>query len=265
MTQNSLPSATCVIYVILIVPITFCLFKHGRHGILGWLTIQLFCGLRIVGSLIEIHQNNTHSTDTTTTLILNNIGLSPLLLAALGVLHEARTARNPKLNTRLEWIKVLSFHSVVVGGMVFIIIGIIHEIDNKTTTPPTLSKLGIVILLLAWCVLAAWVGISLRKTDQSYEMIPLTTPHTREPVYGVPPAYAEATTLLYGVAIILPFIGIRDIYAALNIFLTSTTFKNSLVAKVILSVVPEAIMTTVLAGAGIMTRHMSKLRKVGKV
>lgn len=89
MSLNALSVATLVVYIILIQPITFCLLKHGRHGILGWMTIQLFCVLRIVGSIIQIHQEATHSTDTTTVLLLNNIGLSPLLLAALGVLHEA--------------------------------------------------------------------------------------------------------------------------------------------------------------------------------
>lgn len=86
---TALPIVTLVIFIILINPITFCLFKHGRHGILGWATIQIFCGIRIVGSIIQIQQEHTHSTDKTTVLLLNNIGLSPLLLAALGVLHEA--------------------------------------------------------------------------------------------------------------------------------------------------------------------------------
>jgi len=228
------------------------------------LTIQMFCGLRIVGSIIQMHQEDTHSTDTTTVLLLNNIGLSPLLLAALGVLHEARTARNPNINKKLEWFKVLNFHGFVVLAMVLIIIGIIHEIDDKTTTPPTITKIGVVMLLLAWSILSTWVALSLRKTEQTYTMVPLKSQGSREPAFGIAPAHFEATMLLYGTALILPFIGCRDVYAALNVFLTSTAFKNSLTAKVILSVVPEMIVTTILAVVGINTRHISKLRKIDK-
>jgi hypothetical protein len=82
-------------------------------------------------------------------------------------------------------------------AMVLIVIGIIHEIDDKTTTPPPLSKIGIVMLLLAWCVLAAWIAISLRNTEQSYSMIPLQTQGSREPAFGVAPAHAEATMVSY--------------------------------------------------------------------
>lgn len=87
--STALPIATLIIYLVLIQPITYCVWKHGQHGLLGWLTIQIFCGIRIVGAGIQIHQEDTHSTNTTTVLLLNNIGLSPLLLAVLGVLHEA--------------------------------------------------------------------------------------------------------------------------------------------------------------------------------
>ncbi|KAE8444747.1 hypothetical protein EG329_014307 [Mollisiaceae sp. DMI_Dod_QoI] len=258
----ALPVATLIIYIILIQPITFCLFKHGRHGILGWLTIQIFCGIRIVGSIIQIHQENTHSTDTTTVLLLNNIGLSPLLLAALGILHEARVARNPTINSKLEWFKVINLHGLVMAAMALIIVGVFQEINGKETKPGGLMKAGVIMLLLAFLILAAWVIVSIRKREQEFTMVPLVAPNTMEPAYGKIPAYTEATMLLYGVALVLPFVGCRDVYASLSIFLTSTTFKNSLVTKVVLSVAPEMIVTTVLAIVGIKTRHISKLRKI---
>lgn len=85
---DHLTIATLVIYAILLQPALYCLWKHGKHGFLGWFYLQIFCVLRIVGSAVTLHAESTHKTGTTT-LIINNIGLSPLLLATVGILHEA--------------------------------------------------------------------------------------------------------------------------------------------------------------------------------
>jgi hypothetical protein len=52
------------------------------------MVLQSFCFIRIIGSILQIHFDATKSTSQVP-LILNNIGLSPLLLGLLGVLHEA--------------------------------------------------------------------------------------------------------------------------------------------------------------------------------
>jgi hypothetical protein len=38
---------------------------------------------------LELHAYHTHSTGSLTTVILQNIGLAPLLLGSVGILHEA--------------------------------------------------------------------------------------------------------------------------------------------------------------------------------
>ncbi|KAL2053451.1 hypothetical protein ABVK25_006445 [Lepraria finkii] len=98
---NSLAIATLIIYLILIQPVLYCLWKHGKRGFLGYFLLNSFCLLRIIGSAVVIHADATH-TNNKNTLLINSIGLSPLLLACAGVLHDARRARNPKLASRLE-------------------------------------------------------------------------------------------------------------------------------------------------------------------
>lgn len=73
------------VYIILINPATYILFKHGRKGILGWLAIQSFCFTRIIGNVLVL-KDGAHSTAAT---IVNSIGLSPLLIGAVGIIHEA--------------------------------------------------------------------------------------------------------------------------------------------------------------------------------
>lgn len=73
------------VYIFWVNPATYCLFKHGRRGILGWLAIQSFCFTRIIGNILVL-KDGEHSTAAT---IVNSIGLSPLLIGTVGILHEA--------------------------------------------------------------------------------------------------------------------------------------------------------------------------------
>jgi hypothetical protein len=88
MSVETLPIAVLIVYAALVQPTFYCLLKHGRPGFLGWIVLQSFCFIRIIGSILQIHFDSTKSTSQVP-LILNNIGLSPLLLGLLGILHEA--------------------------------------------------------------------------------------------------------------------------------------------------------------------------------
>jgi hypothetical protein len=77
-----------LLYAILINPTLFCLFHHGRKGIFGWYLLLTFCLLRIVGAVLQIHNDKTKSTSADA-MIISSIGLSPLLLATEAILHEA--------------------------------------------------------------------------------------------------------------------------------------------------------------------------------
>lgn len=81
---DGLELAELVFFAIATLPATYCLIKHGRHGILGWLNVLILCGLRIASSAMATTGNPSKAAS-----IISGIGLSPLLLAALGLLHEA--------------------------------------------------------------------------------------------------------------------------------------------------------------------------------
>ena len=82
---DSVSIARLVVYLIFALPALYCLWKHGRTGFLGWWYVGVFCGLRIVTGAIGV----SGTIDGVGPVILNSIGLSPLLLAVSGVLHEA--------------------------------------------------------------------------------------------------------------------------------------------------------------------------------
>jgi hypothetical protein len=84
LTMSKLSAAQIGIYSLLVLPVIYILFRHGPPGILGWLYLFSFCILRIVGAGLSLATNANQ-----TAAIISNIGLSPLLLAISGVLHEA--------------------------------------------------------------------------------------------------------------------------------------------------------------------------------
>ena len=85
---DPLAIATLTIYLILLQPTLFCLWAHGRRGLLGWWFLSALCLIRIAGNAVQLHVDATHESNSHA-LLINSIGLSPLLLAIAGVLHEA--------------------------------------------------------------------------------------------------------------------------------------------------------------------------------
>lgn len=85
MMADAVSAARLGVFIVFLPFSLFCLFKHGKTGFFGWFYVQVFCSLRIVTGGIGIHGDQTGETF----VILNSIGLSPLILATAGVLHEA--------------------------------------------------------------------------------------------------------------------------------------------------------------------------------
>jgi hypothetical protein len=79
-----LDTAQLVVYSTLSIPIFYITSRHGLPGLLAWLYLLVFCSLRIVGGALALGGNNSQSA-----ALISNIGISPLLLAISGILHEA--------------------------------------------------------------------------------------------------------------------------------------------------------------------------------
>lgn len=98
--MDHLALAQLVIYIILILPLFPILIRHGKVGILGWFYCTAFCTLRLVGNGMQVSASK-HGTTNSTALIISSIGLSPLLLATSGILHEAYVSHGCKVSFML--------------------------------------------------------------------------------------------------------------------------------------------------------------------
>lgn len=84
--DHSLPAAILAIDVVLALPTIYVIFRHGfRHGaVLGWAYLFIFFTLRIISSVMQLNDPTNSKAS-----LIASIGLSPLLLSAVGLLHES--------------------------------------------------------------------------------------------------------------------------------------------------------------------------------
>ncbi|KAF9765098.1 hypothetical protein IL306_002666 [Fusarium sp. DS 682] len=249
---DSISAAKLAIYIILLQPALYCLFKHGKTGFIGWLYVQIFCVLRIVTGGIGLHETNS----STGLIILNSIGLSPLLLAASGILHEARRGTNPRLNRKLDVILEIKYHGLVGAAMALIIVSVIGlQNGDSISTNKTLLKVASALIALAWALLAIWALWSLGKCQGS------ATNNRRVS------SFRGGKLLLYAVFITLPLLGLRlgygIAYLQLKISHPTSGFLSSKAVVVCLSVVPEMLITAIFLLVGVMTRNLKhEIKKV---
>ncbi|KAJ6189014.1 hypothetical protein N7519_003922 [Penicillium mononematosum] len=237
---NSLSAATCAIYAVLAIPVLYLLVRHGRYGLLGWLFLFFFCILRIIGGALAVNDTSAAAN------IISSVGLSPLLLATAGILHEARHYRIQFLDKKMQWVSVLAYHMLVVAGVALTAAGSSklqeHEQPLKAEK---ISRAGISIMVIAWGILVGWTGFSFVGP------------------WGRNSSLTRAgNVLLMAVAFSLVFIGIRVFYslAALCTQRASLNPVTGLLAiRVVLGFLPEVIAALVCIFAGIRTQDAALL------
>ncbi|KAK8062158.1 hypothetical protein PG997_014255 [Apiospora hydei] len=260
MTTDALPTVTLAIYAVLSIPVLFCLVRHGRTGLVGWFYLLVFCTLRIVGGALAMNSNKNSSSAS----LIANIGLSPLLLAASGILHEGRAYYVADgANKKTEWLLVLVFHAIVAPGVALLAAGASGlQSATATKTDLVLVSVGIALLTAAWVVLCIWTALSFlpsssfvfgrRRQGTTKVMMDKTSPAAAARGYG--------TKILWGVAAALTFIGIRVFYSLVALttrlaYLSPST--GALSIRVVVVFLPELVACLILIVAGFMTRHVA--------
>ncbi|GIJ92532.1 hypothetical protein Asppvi_001810 [Aspergillus pseudoviridinutans] len=241
---NALAAATCAIYAVLAIPVLYLLVRHGRYGLLGWLFLFFFCTLRIIGGALSVSDAGIAAN------IISSVGLSPLLLATAGILHEARHYRNQPLDKKMEWVSVLAYHMLVVAGVALTAAGSAQLQEHKQPIDKAekIAKAGISILAVAWGILVAWTGFS------------FTAPRGRN--FSLTRA---GTVLITAVAFSLVFIGIRVFYSLAALCTQRASLNpvtGSLAIRVVLGFLPEVIAALAYIFAGMKTQGAALLAHV---
>ena len=88
--SESLNIAELAIYLPFLFLTLFVVFRHGIHRQSGWIYLAIFCLIRIIGAALGIaaEKNPSNVSDLEWSAILGSVGISPLLLASLGLLKR---------------------------------------------------------------------------------------------------------------------------------------------------------------------------------
>ena len=177
-----LSSVELALYALLIPPALFIAYRHGRHGILGYFYLNISIAVRIAAAicqLIDNKNNNTATTPSRATIILSSIGLSPLLLAASGILHElhhyllASATTSPSKKSRWPLFIQIQIHTLCTVGMILLILGSVHLAEAKSSSEANaaykLRSAGAVLWFVTWLGLMqyiAWLFFRFHRVQQ---------------------------------------------------------------------------------------------------
>ncbi|KAI1488482.1 hypothetical protein F5X96DRAFT_645365 [Biscogniauxia mediterranea] len=244
--SEGLPIALLTIYILLFIPTIYIAIKHGfRHAaILGWGYLLAFYTIRVVSSALELHDPASRSAG-----VVSSIGLSPLLLATGGILHESRAYLIRKGRKAYETAWVVQFHIVVTIALALVAVGAAHS-SNPTSTADDimramrLAKAGMVILLLSWLlliVIASYTFMTMGRREPGLEK------------------QQGGRTLFIAVVVAIPLIGIR-LLASFVYFFTQNPLLNpitgSLGLRVGLEILEEILVSVLFVSAGLATRNI---------
>ncbi|KAK7222717.1 hypothetical protein V2G26_010720 [Clonostachys chloroleuca] len=228
--MDQLSITQLAIYSTLSVPAFYILWKHGATGLLGWGYLLVFFSLRIVGCAMQL-------SGSTSAAIISNIGLSPILLATAGILHEAQVYLRPELNRKLEWLKVILYHVQVTGGIALLAVGAsrLQSSPNPTAGDRNMAKAGMGILTSAWTVLAIWIILSCRPFAR-FSRIEMDI----------------GNMLLISTLVSIPILGIRVIYSLVSLVSTKAS-DPSMAVRVVCTTLPEMIPAIIFCVVGLYT------------
>ena len=178
-----------------------------------------------------------NGTPSSTSIIITEIGLSPLMLGLAGVVHEWAKVCDvfkTKRKQQLAQIVLLLYHIGVATAIAIYAVGA----SNSFKQPPKpdskgVEKAGIILLLLFWLALYAAFGLLTCKI-------------------GLHKLY----TFFLALVVALVLLGIRVIYQTVATFGSSPSFNQvngSIVFRVVLQFVPGALIILAMVTAGVAT------------
>ncbi|CAO2649421.1 Nn.00g068060.m01.CDS01 [Neocucurbitaria sp. VM-36] len=205
-------------------------FRHGFHRSSGWLYTLILCTVRIAGAICQFLSHSNHSDGLIqATVIIDSIGLSPLLLATLGLLSRLVSFVNVKSTPTitLKHFRILQL-LITVGLILSIVGGTSGNIQpNGTVQVDTTSKAGIILLIVAYAGLVLIYFISASK------------------VSIVPNKERRVSVAIFCA---LPLILVRLVYSACAVFLHSHLFSivtGSVVVHVVMAIIEEFIVVAI--------------------
>lgn len=214
--RNGVEIGELIVYIPSLFLSTLLAFRQGFGRSSGWYFLIVFCLARVIGSCMSLAAISSPSVSLFTgSLILQNVGLSPLILTTLGLLSRVLEIINRNTHTfvqprLLKLVELLMLVSLILG-----IVGGTNASHSYTTTgkwiPGTESKISEILSIVAF---------------MSLLIITILTS------FSISHAENGEKRILLAVALALPFLSVRLLYSVLSTFVTHSSQFNSFTGSV---------------------------------
>ncbi|KAL3952481.1 hypothetical protein ACCO45_012424 [Purpureocillium lilacinum] len=205
--QGYLSIAELIVYVPAVVFAFIVCSRHGWHRASGWLYTLILCVVRITGAICQLVTTSNKSEGLLrATLIIDSIGLSPLLFATLGMLSRLVDCINSKGSSPFNMKQFRLVQLLISLGLILSIVGGTSgsSSDNGQIEPAGTAKAGIALYFVAF----AGLSVILLLTYGYRTAVPIQ--ERRVPM---------------AVVIAWPFIFVRLLYSALATFVHNHLFS----------------------------------------
>ncbi|KFY78564.1 hypothetical protein V499_02308 [Pseudogymnoascus sp. VKM F-103] len=245
--RNGISIALLVLYAPLLLLGAFLSKRHGFGRSSGWIFLVIFCTLRILSGALNLAIINSPTSTSlhTAYLITNSVGLSPLLLASLGLLNRAiesieRRAHSVTITPRL--IRLIQL--LIMIALILAIVGSINLTDAKTDGDVHDAR----------TLVQAAVGLFIA----GYVILCLATVRV---LFSISSAEAGERRLIPALAAALPFLLIRVVYAGVGAFGNDAKFNavtGSDAIFLVMVVLMELAVVIIFEGVGITLKAIPK-------
>ena len=238
--------AEIAVYSPALVIAAYLAIRHGFGRSSGWLYLIIFALARIIGAAMQLATLASPSNISLYTgyAILQNIGLSPLMLATLGLLSRLLSNINRTHHTLINTQFLKFIQLIVTVALILGIVGGINASSDFSKTgkyvPGTLSKAGTALFILAYVIIAA-----------STILISFSASHA---------SHGERR-ILFAVAAALPFLLVRLVYSAMSTIANNKDFNlisGSVTIVLCVALIEEFIIVILFEGVGL---TLSKIPK----
>ncbi|KAI9046453.1 hypothetical protein LZ554_009202 [Drepanopeziza brunnea f. sp. 'monogermtubi'] len=240
--ENILSVATIAFYSPIVLLSVYLCLRHGFSPNTGFLFLIFFSLIRIVGGALDlatIHSRTKQQAGVlhTVALVLSFTGVSPLMLAMLGLLYRVRFGMVKIYPTTLKPVHLVLIRVPVMAALVLcdegaIDVGLKFAVTGRLDIPVT-SRVGVVIFL-AVSLIAAFVTLSMLRIRSRFE--------------------PEDRYVLYAITASLPFIWARLVYSFIGAYISDPDFGffgGSIVLMGYMSILPEMLVVMIYCALGI--------------
>jgi hypothetical protein len=237
--RNGVSIAEIIVYVPSLAVAIFLSVRHGFARSSGWMFIIVFCIARLIGPAMQLAEisNPREQALYEGSAILNNVGFSPLTLAALGLLSRLLDSINKTHHTFVQPRMLRIIELLVLVGLILGIVGGVDAADDYVKSgryqPGSLNKAGTALMIIAWVLLV--IATALTSSSISH-------------------AEHGERRLLMAIVLALPFLLVRLIYSIFSTFTHEQSFNlldGSVTVLLCVALIEEFIVVLIFEGTGL--------------